>query len=355
MNPVSPEFLTALRGPHRMAVQVDVLQEGEVIVPNLRVVEGTVTLDASAAVYGQCEVTTTYPGQLPATGQFGMELAIRRGIAGHRDTPELVPLGVFKITSFDLDGNSGQLRLQGMDRSKYALDARLEDDVSVPEGALVMDVVSSLVSSAVPHAPQDLPAGTFTVPAAVFEVRTPPWEAVQQLVAAIGKQPRFDGLGTFRLVDNVAPSGAPVWTIDEGPAGVLVSASMSGTDDGLFNRIIAAAPPNDAGVVYRGMATDSTSSARYGGPFGRKPDWIESDLFTSDAMCEEAARARLESILGASRSVSFSSVPNCALVPGDVIVVRDALLGLDTKHVVEKLTVGLTAADEMSGTTRVAL
>ena len=189
----------------------------------------------------------------------------------------------------------------------------------------------------------------------MFETKTPPWEAVQQLAAAIGKQPRFDGLGTFRLVDVVAPIGTPVWTIDEGETGVLVSASSRRIDDQIFNRIIAASPPNDAGVVYRGVATDETSSARYGGPFGRKPDWIESDLFTSNEMAAEAATARLESGLGASRSVSFSAVPNCALVPGDVILLRNALLGLDAKHVVEKLTIGLTAAAEMSGTTRVAL
>jgi hypothetical protein len=193
------------------------------------------------------------------------------------------------------------------------------------------------------------------VPAVVFEVKTAPWTAVQQLVAAIGKAPRFDGQGVFRLVDINPSTGTPVWTIDEGETGVLVSAAMSGTDDAIFNRVIAASPPDDTGTVYRGVATDMTSTARYGGPYGRKPDWIESDLFTSDAMAAEAARARLESGLGASRSVSFTAVPNCALVPGDVILLRNALLGLDARHVVEKLTIGLTADAEMSGTTRVAL
>ena len=53
--------------------------------------------------------------------------------------------------------------------------------------------------------------------------------------------------------------------------------------------------------------------------------------------------------------MSFSAVPNCALVPGDIILLRNRLLGLDAKHVVEKLTIGLTSAAEMTGTTRVAL
>jgi hypothetical protein len=355
MNPVTAEFLAAIRWPHKMVVEVDVLQFGQVVVSGLQIVDGSVTLDAGAAVYGSCEVTTIYPGQLPATGQFGMELAIRRGILGHRGSAELVPLGVFKITGYDLDATSGQLRLQGMDRSKYALDARLEDDYPVAAGAFVRDVVSGLIATAVPHAPQDLPAAPYTVPAVVFEVKTAPWTAVQQLVAAIGKAPRFDGQGVFRLVDINPSTGTPVWTIDEGDTGVLVSAAMSGTDDAIFNRIIAASPPDDVGTVYRGVATDMTSTARYGGPYGRKPDWIESDLFTSNAMCAEAARARLEAGLGSSRSVSFTAVPNCALVPGDVILLRNALLGLDAKHVVEKLTIGLTAEAEMSGTTRVAL
>ena len=314
MNPVTPEFLAALRGSHRMIGEVDVQQFGQIIVSGLQVVDGSVTLDAGAATYGQCEITTTYPGRFPIeSGQFGMELAIRRGIAGHRATPELVPLGVFKIVGFDLDGNRGELRLTGMDRSKYALDARLEDDLTVDAATPVLDVIASLIATAVPHAPRDLPTGSYTVPEVVFETKTPPWEAVQQLAASIGKQPRFDGFGTFRLVDVNAPVGAPVWTIDEGPTGVLVSASMSATDDQIFNRIIAASPPDDTGVVYRGVATDETSSARYGGPFGRKPDWIESDLFTSDAMAAEAARARLESGQGASRSVSFSAP--CRTVP----------------------------------------
>jgi hypothetical protein len=355
MNPVSPEFLGALRGSHRLAVQVDLLQFGQILVPDLQVVDGTVTLDAAAATYGQCEVTIIEPGQIP-TAQFGTELAIRRGIAGHRPTPELVPLGVFKITSYDLDGTTGELRLTGMDRSKFALDARLEDDLEVAAGTPVNDVIGSFIATAVPHALQALGSSAYTVPGLVYEVKTSPWEAVQQLAAAIGKQPRFDGLGTLRLVNINASTAPPVWTIDEGEAGVLVSASLAvATDDDIFNRIIAASPPNDAGTVYMAVATDTTSTAHYGGPFGRKPDWIESDLFTSNAMCADAARSRLDSILGTSRSVSFAAVPNCALVPWDVIQLRNSRLGLDTRHVIEKLIIGLTADAEMTGTTRVAL
>jgi hypothetical protein len=338
-----------------MVVEVDVLQNGQVLASGLQIIDGTVTLDAGAATYATCEVTTLYPGLFPATGQFGVELAIRRGISGHRPTPELVPLGVFKITAYDLDATSGQLRLTGMDRSKYALDARLEDDYEVAAGSLVVDVVAALIATAVPHAPQALPTGAYTVPASVFAVKSTPWDAVMELVAAIGKSPRFDGAGTFRLVDATNTATAPVWTIDEGETGVLVSAAMSATDDAVYNRIIAASPPNDTGVVFKATATDTTSTARYGGPYGRKPDWIESDLFTSDAMCAAAAEARLASILGASRSVSLTAVPNCALVPGDVVVVRDRLLGLDAKHVIEKLTIGLTADAAMAATTRVAL
>jgi hypothetical protein len=352
---VSAEFLAAVRGPHKMVVEVDVLQNGRTILSGLQVVDGTVTLDAGAASYGQCEITVVAPEGFPV-GEFGTELAVRRGIVGHRATPELVPLGVFKIVSFDLDGGTGALRLSGLDRSKFALDARLEDDVEVAAGALVVDVVSSLITTAVPHAPQALPSGTYTVPTgSVFEVKSAPWDAVKELVAAIGKLPRFDGLGTFRFVDVATTSTPPVWTIDEGDTGVLVSASLSATDDKIFNRIVAASPPNDAGTVFKATATDTTSTARYGGPFGRKPDWIESDLFTSDAMCADAANARLQSGLGASRSVSFTAVPNCALVPGDVIVLRNARLGVDAKHVVERLTIGLTADAAMAGTTRVAL
>jgi hypothetical protein len=354
MNTVTAEFLTALRGPHRMVVEVDVLQFGQLLVAGLQVVEGSVTLDGGAATYGQCDLTVVYDGQFPV-GQFGTEVVIRRGITGHRATPELVPLGVFKVTSFELDGTTGELRLSGMDRSKFAIDARLEDDLELAAGTPVIDAVRSLISTAVPHAPQNLGTSAYTVPATVFEVKTPPWEAVQQLVAAIGKQPRFDGLGTFQLVDVAVPTAPPLWTIDEGETGVLVSASLSASDDQIYNRVIAASPPNDAGTVYTATATDTVSTSRYGGPFGRKPDWIESDLFTSDAMCAEAAQARLSARLGESRSVSFSAVPNCALVPGDVIVLRNGRLGLDTKHVVTTLTIGLTVADEMSGTTRAAL
>ena len=64
---------------------------------------------------------------------------------------------MFKITAFDLDGNNGQLRLQGMDRSKYALDARLEDDYAVSTSSFVVTTIGQLITAAVPHAPQDLP------------------------------------------------------------------------------------------------------------------------------------------------------------------------------------------------------
>jgi hypothetical protein len=356
MRSVSAEFLTALRGPHKMVVEVDILQFGQMLLPNLDVIDGSVTLDAGAAIYATCEVTVA---QFELLGRglspFGLELAIKRGVSGHRPTDELVPLGVFKVVSYDMDGVSGTLRMSGMDRSKFATDARLEDDVEFAAGTLVTDAIEDLISVAVPHAQQVLATSGHTIPLSVFAMQTVPWEAVQELAGVIGKQARFDGIGTLRLVDVTSPIAPVSWTVDEGAEGVLLSASMAASDDEIFNRVIAASPPNDTGVVYRAVVSDTTTSAIYGGPFGKKPDFIESDLFTSDQMALDAATARLNTGLGGSRSISFAAVPNCALEAGDVILIRNEALDLDTKHVIETLTIGLSVDAQMSGTTRVAM
>jgi hypothetical protein len=129
-------------------------------------------------------------------------------------------------------------------------------------------------------------------------------------------------------------------------------ASQSGTDANIVNRVIASSPPDDTGAVFTSTATDETSPTRYGGPFGIKPEWIESDLFTSDEMCADAAQARLDGQRGEAMATDFSSIPNWALTPWDVILFRNTRLGIDAAHVVQHLTIGLTHADAMSGTTR---
>ena len=217
MNPVSPEFLAALRGPHRIVVEVDVLQFGTD--PRVRPADRRRIRHARRrrrhlrAVRGDDRVPRTAPGR-PDSSAWSW----RSGAASPATVtlPSSCRSACSRSSRSTSTATTASCACTGMDRSKYALDARLEDDVTVTGTTLVLDVVAQLIATAVPHAPLDLPTGTFTVPEVVFETKTPPWEAVQQLVAAIGKQPRFDGLGTFRLVDVMPPIGAPVWTIDEG-------------------------------------------------------------------------------------------------------------------------------------------
>lgn len=354
---VSDGFMAALRGPHKMVTTVDVLDAtGLTVAGGLNVVGGSLVRDRKALNYGRCSLTIADPDMTPLTqeaelGPAGFEVYVQRGIEFPDGSTEMVPLGIFPIQDSTVDGVSLVTTIEAVDRSQRISDARLETDRRL--NTWPSNVVETLVGEVIPDVDIDTssatPADTSVI--SVYEAGSDRWEICQDVGKAYGRETYFDGLGRCIIRDEPDVSTSPsVWTVDEGDGGVLVSVDLAWSRRPSYNRAIVTGTNTEFGVTYRGVATDSSpaSPSYYSGNFGPKPIFYFSPHVTSTATAGAAARALLRSKQGVAMSLDFSAIPNPALEPGDVVVVRRAALGLDLPVVVDSITLGLGPNDAMT-------
>jgi len=358
---VSDRFLNALRGPHQTVTVVDVLDQGVTVKSAIAVVSGTLTRDRRAENYGRLSCVVADPVLAPKTaaselGPAGFELQLYRGIRFADGTTEQVPLGIFPIQDAQVDGVGLTTSIEAVDRSQRVADALLETNVSFSSGHGVGLAALSLVQGAIPDVEFAGGVDLGTGGRVVYESGSDRWAIVQDMCRSNGAEVYFDGLGrcTTRLEPDVT-TAAPVWTIDEGEDGVLVSVDVAWSRRPAFNRVIVTGTNQEFGVTYRGVATDNSqvSPSYYsGGRFGPKPLFHFSPHVTSTAGAQAAAKSILRAKQGVAMSLNLSAVPNVALEPGDVVLVKRAALELDMPVVLDSITVGLGPEDPMTASVR---
>jgi hypothetical protein len=291
----------------------------------------------------------------------GTEVRPRRGVYLPDGTIETVPLGVLVIRSVDLSRPDGAVQLRVEDRAVL----HTEDELEVPFAAGGMTsraVIEALVvrtcTVAVAWSPlltnPTLPAGT------VFDGRAS--DAIQSVADGLGAEFYYDADG----VPTVAPmpdltTAAPVVVWTQGSNGVLVKRTDSPTRDGSYNavRVIGSA---DSGPTPSGFASISVGEMRYGGPFGRRVSTVNAPNLTTNAACQTLANSLIGDGAGIPHTISLGVVPNPAIQAGDVITVTDADLyddiyrdvygGESFTHLIDRVVVGLSAANEMAVETR---
>ena len=397
MRPVTPEFLTAVSTSHEVATRVEVLNDGEVTLTLDTVTDGTVTLDQTAATRGRADVTIVDPDLVPgaptaALAPYGNELRVYRGVMFYETSeadsgsssgqtwdvtlidggdpapepvaitrtpvPELVSLGIFRIdeTSVTDNGDQLEIRVAGMDRSVRMIDARFEEPYTIAAGTNYATAIAATAAIAWPGITTDLTATSLTTPLLVAEEGADRWKFMQDMAASIGHSLYFDGDGILvsRPVSN--PAGTPSIAIEEGAGGVLLTAGRKWSRQGTYNRVIATGEnPSEGALPARGVATDDNplSPTYYYGSYGKVPRFYSSQFLTTDTQALDAAQAILNRELGTTQTVDFGMLVNPALEPDDLVQVTRTRAGLTAEaHIVDSVTIPLTAEGTMTGRTR---
>lgn len=359
MRARSADFDPAVRRSHEIAVRCDVLYNRVPVATELKLVGGSVTLDRTAAQRGRCSVQLAEPLQIPSsTGglltPYGYELAISRGVRYTDGTTELMPLGVFPIQTSALDGVTRLTSIEAIDRSQMVVDARLEDAASIDPGTNYGTAIRTIIGNAVPGLTYDFVATAYTTPALVFEAQADRWQTVLNMATAIGCELYFDGTGVCVLRHEPTFSAVPAWTLAEGEGGLLTGAVLAMDRSPAYNRVIATGENTSLTTVPRGVWTDDdpSSPTYYGGGFGHKPRFFASAFISSNDQAASAAAAIGTAQKGVARSLALAAVPNPALEPGDLVLVRRSAIGVDEVHVLDAITYGLTADGPMTAASR---
>src|SRR5690606_25673833 len=161
---------------------------------------------------------------------------------------------------------------------------------------------------------------------------------LRDLAASHGKILYFDYKGDLQFRHPPNPS-APVWEINQGKNGVLVSLSRYMSREGVFNAVVAEGEGADSENPVRGIAFDADpfSPTYWRGRFGKKPRFYSSPLITNKEQAQAAAETELLKTLGRPFHMDLTAVPNPALEVYDPVKVRTSD-GYHT-HVLERLTI----------------
>jgi hypothetical protein len=363
------EFAEHVRGSHQPVFEARVLtsfQTGNdpagVTIP---IVGGDVQYDNTAEVFATLRLITAgvdeddtgetrfprLPNDLLAP--YGNEIWVRRGI----DLGGQIlwsPLGYFRIDNVEQqDSPYGEISISGQDRMAGIVDARLVVPRTFPPDTTVAGVFATMVGEVYPDAVIVFDDDTGFAPIGnMVTFEEDRHEPLVGIAGSFGKVMYWDGEGVLRI-ESPPDESQPVMEVNAGSDGVLLTSSRRVSREGVYNAVIARGEGGEQTDPVLGVAVDigPTSPTRWGGRFGKVPRYYSSPYITTVGQAEEAAAAILRRQLGAPFSVNFDAAPNPALRPWHVIRVtqRD---GNREIHVVQTLTIPLTADGAMTGTTR---
>lgn len=362
MRPVSDTFLSTVRGSHRMAVEARIVAAGSTGTnptgTTVAIVGGDVQLDATADVRSTVDLSVDGTGRWPTAASdllapYGAEVWVRRGIAYGNGTTEWVSLGYHRIDTVEQDTPpNGPIRISAQDRMAGIIEARLLAPVQYPAATTYGDLLDALVTEVYPSAViewDDATDGDAIGRQVIGEEDR--YALLNDLVTSVGKVWYWDHRGHLVIATPPDPTD-PVFTVNAGAGGVLVALSRRLSRQGVYNAVVATGEAADTETPVRGLAVDDNplSPTYWSGQFGKVPRFYSSPFITTEAQAQAAARSLLLTSLGLPYAVDLSAIPNPALEPGDAV--RVVYPGRDETHVLDQITIPLTASSALTATTR---
>lgn len=323
----SARFLPTLATSHTPYTEVQ-LHRADGVVEHLTHIGGSVTATRGSAVRRTCTVTVPDTSLIPIRpvdqlAIYGARLRILRGIRYPDGTIESVPLGYFRIDRVEGDPDYGPVTISGS-----SLEAVIADDAfTVPYttrgGTAAGAAITNLIQASIPAAVVVNRALDATLGTTTWDAQGDRWAAVTACATALGAEVYCDADGIFVIAElpDIATT-PPVWNVDAGADGVLISATRAYSRDGMYNVVVASGENTEdsiAPVSATAVDNDPTSPTYYLGPFGRVPKFYSSSTLITGGQCTAAANLLLRSSVKPVATVSIEAAPNPCLEPGDII------------------------------------
>ena len=379
--PTSSAFQDAIRlsGQRKTVVDLYYNHATTPLISGLPVVGGSLTVDSQSATRRSGSITIAQPDlivdSVPLTLEpYGIELGIRMGVVYPDGKEELVPVGKFLVTNTNWPDDGGNIpTLSFGDRSAWLSDVSTATGYVDYGGKSTMySIIQLLKLSPFTNVNASLDAvvdatgvgnnelnlvidsslSDFRIPTGTpFEA--PYWDDIQQLAASIGAEVFFDvdGVNVYlRRIPSIDDSVSNTdvdFIINKGVNGNLISASRSRSRDGAYNavRITGVLPDSaaDAATPPSVFVYDSNPSSRtwYFGPYGQRVYQMTSDTVSDNETLTTMAEAKLATLVGLSRSLSLTCIPDPSMDAGDIIRV-DFLDGTSEYHMIKSISLDLS-------------
>jgi len=323
------------------------------------IIAGDVTFSTEADVNGTLDFTTsmTWPSLSSSIGApYGQEIFVERGVQYANGTKEWVGLGYFRIDSVEqVEAPKGVIRIAGSDRMSTIRDGRAIQPQQYLTGASVGTVLDTVVGEVLPGVTTVYDFSAYTTYLASDHILDQDRLAfVQEMVTAYGKVCYFDYKGQFQVKSPPTLTNTPVFNINSGRNGVLVSMKRTISRDGVYNGVRADGQAVGETPPVSGQALNlvPTSPTYWFGSFGKVPKFFVSSFLTTDAQCLSTATSLLANATGVPYNVNLGIVPNPALEGWDVVQVNYNDQLNPEIHIVDILTYNLGVSNAMTIDTR---
>ncbi|GAA2566400.1 hypothetical protein GCM10010435_44500 [Winogradskya consettensis] len=352
MYPVTSIFGPALRASHTVVVRVDAYYAGTLLLQDLPITGGTVTVNSGTGVRRTLDVTIADESLWPQLDVIGIELRPYRGVRYPSGAAELVPLGVFCVdsTSMRVRPGSGIQVRAAPDRWARVQRAQFETPQASVRGNMIRQEIIRLVTAAVPGITvTDTTTATTLVTPLVWDRDRAGTAA--DLATAIAAEVYFDVDGGLVLEPAPLLSQVPVWTVDASANGILLDGDIARDRSRTYNVVVASMGAVDGRTPFAPQIaadTDPTSRTWVDGPFGRVPYYYSSPNLHTTAQALAAAKALLAKVKAINAQLSVESVVHPGLDRGDVMTVLTPA-GILERHLIDSLTVPL----EVGGVQRI--
>jgi len=377
----SAEFDVQVSGNHRVSVEAELFLRGE-SVGTIPVLGGDWTDDRKANVRRSCRLSLPPTAELIPAAEWsgdgglwpiGNEIQLRSGLVLPDGTPELLPVGRYRISKpvVNDSGSSITLSVEGYDRGRAVSRARFSSPYSIPSGTDYATAIRDLLLSRVPSlAPSDFRfmatdgsdgGPVFTTPGLLFTSQDDPWVKAMEMAQSFGAELFFDGSGDPVLRLERDPSiNEPDWDYSEGEGTNLLGVDRSLDDEASYNGVVVTGSNSELPAPLHAEHWDTDpSSPTYYDPalpeasfYGPVPFFMDSQYIMTQAQADLAAQNNFLRVSGITETVNFNAIVHPAHESGDIVRVKRDRVNVDNVYVMDSVKCGLGHSGIMNATTR---
>lgn len=334
-------------------------ESGEPIGPDLDLVDGSMTEDATAEVRHDFDLVIADPdGSLRPNDPsdplmpFSTKVRITRGLR-HRDgTWEDTTTITGRVDETSVRIGDGVVSLSGLDRSAL-LQEGSPRPANIPAGRNGALAIRDLLWVKDPTVEWNLAVTNWTFPSLAFPVETDLMAEGVKLAASIGMEvfcTRDDIMALQPIPTATRPA---VCRFIEGENSTVVDGEQRWKSYRVPNGIIVTGQHSSMSQPVRAEIWDEdplSPTYRYG-PYGEHPKFIRSEKVTTAGQALAMARGELERRLGGANEITLSAIPDPSIEGGDVAEVSLPSLGAEGLYVVSKVSLSFGDPSSMMAVT----
>lgn len=365
MWPISSTFRAAIRESHTVAVQIDILRQGELLASiTTSAVDGSVTCErggiqrrASLSFVDEDE-TLTPKDAADLLLPLGNDIRIFRGIQYPDHTTDMVP--IFTGVMTQSSAQYPNITVEAYDFGYRIQQRHLLNPYTITKGSNRITAIQDLLTNMLPQLDFNFTADPVrtTAVGVTYREEMDMMQELQQLAENAGLRLWCDQMGMVRLDEEPQYQlEEVVWEYvdDDSTSGNLVQCSRNWDAEDVFNQVTVTNEGAADDTITLGRATafdlDPDSPTYWHGPFGPRSHYMTSPD-TPVGELQTVANAVLRKQLGLTEAISFTGLVNPAHEVGDVILIRRPALGIDAVHILDRFTIPLRGNTAMEATTR---